>query len=282
MEKKSCFLKAFGIMLLCVLFTTQANAQEITVTGTVTDNFGPVIGASVVVDGTSNGCITDLDGKFSLTNVPSNGTLTFSYIGYQTQKIAVNGKSSINVKLAEDTQLLQEVVVVGYGVQRKSDLTGAVASVKAGDVLKSTPSGNVSDALQGRMAGVSVVSAGDPSSDQTIRIRGINSITADSEPLVVVDGFIGGSLKALNPADIQSIEVLKDASATAVYGSRGANGVILVTTKTPNKDRLTVSVNAFVNLNRWLSLIAALSFSFTSARVLPSTFLMMRFPVSGS
>ena len=148
MEKKSCFLKAFGIMLLCVLFTTQANAQEITVTGTVTDNFGPVIGASVVVDGTSNGCITDLDGKFSLTNVPSNGTLTFSYIGYQTQKIAVNGKSSINVKLAEDTQLLQEVVVVGYGVQRKSDLTGAVASVKAGDVLKSTPSGNVSDALQ--------------------------------------------------------------------------------------------------------------------------------------
>lgn len=238
MEKKSCFLKAFGIMLLCVLFTTQANAQEITVTGTVTDNFGPVIGASVVVDGTSNGCITDLDGKFSLTNVPSNGTLTFSYIGYQTQKIAVNGKSSINVKLAEDTQLLQEVVVVGYGVQRKSDLTGAVASVKAGDVLKSTPSGNVSDALQGRMAGVSVVSAGDPSSDQTIRIRGINSITADSEPLVVVDGFIGGSLKALNPADIQSIEVLKDASATAVYGSRGANGVILVTTKTPNKDRL--------------------------------------------
>ena len=253
MEKKSCFLKAFGIMLLCVLFTTQANAQEITVTGTVTDNFGPVIGASVVVDGTSNGCITDLDGKFSLTNVPSNGTLTFSYIGYQTQKIAVNGKSSINVKLAEDTQLLQEVVVVGYGVQRKSDLTGAVASVKAGDVLKSTPSGNVSDALQGRMAGVSVVSAGDPSSDQTIRIRGINSITADSEPLVVVDGFIGGSLKALNPADIQSIEVLKDASATAVYGSRGANGVILVTTKTPNKDRLTVSVNAFVNLKTVIS-----------------------------
>ena len=246
MEKKSCFLKAFGIMLLCVLFATQANAQEITVTGTVTDNFGPVIGASVVVDGTSNGCITDLDGKFSLTNVPSNGTLTFSYIGYQTQKIAVNGKSSINVKLAEDTQLLQEVVVVGYGVQRKSDLTGAVASIKAGDVLKSTPSGNVSDALQGRMAGVSVVSAGDPSSD-------INSITADSEPLVVVDGFIGGSLKALNPADIQSIEVLKDASATAVYGSRGANGVILVTTKTPNKDRLTVSVNAFVNLKTVIS-----------------------------
>lgn len=248
MKQKTVFLKALGIMLLSVLFATQANAQNITVTGTVSDNLGPVIGASIQVEGTGNGCITDIDGNYSLSNVPANATLVFSYIGYQTQKVAVNGKSVINVKLAEDSQLLQEVVVVGYGVQRKSDLTGAVTSVKAADALKNTPSGNVSEALQGRMAGVSIVSGGDPSSDQTIRIRGINSITADSEPLVVVDGFIGGSLKALNPADIQSIEVLKDASATAVYGSRGANGVILVTTKTPNKDRLTVSVNAFATL----------------------------------
>ena len=179
--------------------------------------------------------------------------LIVSYVGMKPQEVKVVSKGLFKVVLEDDTKQLEEVVVVGYGVQRKSDLTGAVASVKAGDVLKSTPSGNVSDALQGRMAGVSVVSAGDPSSDQTIRIRGINSITADSEPLVVVDGFIGGSLKALNPADIQSIEVLKDASATAVYGSRGANGVILVTTKTPNKDRLTVSVNAFVNLKTVIS-----------------------------
>lgn len=136
MKQKSCFLKALSIMLLSVLFATQAQAQEITVTGTVTDNFGPVIGASVLVEGTTNGCITDLNGKFSLANVPSNGTLVFSYIGYQTQKIAVNGKTSISIKLAEDTQLLQEVVVVGYGVQRKSDLTGAVSSVKAADALK--------------------------------------------------------------------------------------------------------------------------------------------------
>ncbi len=248
MKQKSNFLKALGIMLLSVLFATQASAQNITVTGTVTDNLGPVIGASIQVEGTSNGCITDIDGNYSLPNVPANATLVFSYIGYQTQKIAVAGKTKINVLLAEDSQMLNEVVVVGYGVQRKSDLTGAVTSVKAADALKNTPSGDVSDALQGRMAGVSIVSGGNPSSDQTIRIRGINSITADSEPLVVVDGFIGGSLKALNPADIQSIEVLKDASATAVYGSRGANGVILVTTKTPNKDRLTVSVNAFATL----------------------------------
>ena len=249
MKQKSCFLKALSIMLLSVLFATQAQAQEITVTGTVTDNCGSVIGASVLVEGTTNGCITDLNGKFSLANVPSNGTLVFSYIGYQTQKIAVNGKTSISIKLAEDTQLLQEVVVVGYGVQRKSDLTGAVSSVKAADALKGTPTGNVSDALQGRMAGVSVLSgSGNPSEDNTIRVRGINSITAETGPLVVIDGFIGGSLQSLNPADIQSIEVLKDASATAVYGSRGANGVILVSTKNPAKDKLTVSFNAFANI----------------------------------
>ena len=249
MKQKSSFFKALGIMLLSVLFATQANAQNLTVTGTVTDNLGPVIGASIQVEGTSNGCITDIDGNYTLPNVPANATLVFSYIGYQTQKIAVGGKTKIDVKLAEDSQLLQEVVVVGYGVQRKSDLTGAVASVKAADALKNTPTGNVSDALQGRMAGVSVLSgSGNPTEDNTIRVRGINSITAETGPLVVIDGFIGGSLQSLNPSDIQSIEVLKDASATAVYGSRGANGVILVTTKKPSQDKLTVSFNAFANI----------------------------------
>lgn len=249
MKQKSSFLKALGIMLLSVLFAMQANAQNLTVTGTVTDNLGPVIGASIQVEGTSNGCITDIDGNYSLPNVPANSTLVFSYIGYQTQKVAVNGKTKIDVQLAEDSQLLQEVVVVGYGVQRKSDLTGAVASVKTADALKGTPTGNVSDALQGRMAGVSVLSgSGNPSDDNTIRVRGINSITAETGPLVVIDGFIGGSLQSLNPSDIASIEVLKDASATAVYGSRGANGVILVSTKNPAKDKLSVSFNAFANI----------------------------------
>lgn len=249
MKQKSYFFKALGAMLLCVWFAAQAQAQNLTVTGTVTDNMGTVIGVSIQVEGTSNGCITDMDGNYTLSNVPANATLVFSYIGYQTQKVAVNGKTKIDVKLAEDSQLLQEVVVVGYGVQRKSDLTGAVASVKAADALKNNPTGNVSDALQGRMAGVSVLSgSGDPSQDNTIRVRGINSITAETGPLVVIDGFIGGSLQSLNPSDIQSIEVLKDASATAVYGSRGANGVILVTTKNPSKDKLSVSFNAFANI----------------------------------
>lgn len=237
-------------MLLTCIFTLQVAAQQTSaITGTVLDNMGEsVIGASVLVKGTSIGTITDLDGKFSLADVPTDGTIVISYIGYVTQEIAVKGQRNFAIKLLEDSKTLDEVVVVGYGVQRKSDLTGAVASVKAADALRSTPSGNVSDALQGRMAGVSVLSgSGDPSKDNTIRVRGINSITAEGGPLVVVDGFIGGSLKSLNPSDIQSIEVLKDASATAVYGSRGANGVILVTTRTPNKDKLTVSFNGFVN-----------------------------------
>lgn len=246
---KQNVLKALGMCLLLVLMATQAFAQQLTVTGTVTDDFGPVVGASIVVDGTTSGCITNLDGEYTLPGVAKNATLVFSFVGYESQKVAVNGRTRIDVKLAEDSQLLQEVVVVGYGVQRKSDLTGAVASVKAADALKNTPTGNVSDALQGRMAGVSVLSgSGNPTEDNTIRVRGVNSITAETGPLVVIDGFIGGNLQSLNPSDIQSIEVLKDASATAVYGSRGANGVILVTTKNPEKDKLTVSVNAFVNL----------------------------------
>ena len=248
MDLRSIYRRAVWCTLF-FFFAMCAFAQQLTVKGVVTDSKGEtVIGASVLVEGTTNGSITDLDGAFEISNVSPKAVLVVSYIGYKTQKLPVNGKTTFKVVLAEDTEVLDEVVVVGYGVQRKSDLTGSVASVKTSDALKTTPTGNISDALQGRMAGVSVLSgSGDPSSDNTIRVRGVNSISGEGGPLVVIDGFIGGSLKTLNPADIQSIEVLKDASATAVYGSRGANGVILVTTKTPNKDRLTVSFNAFAN-----------------------------------
>lgn len=237
-------------MLLIFLSIPFLSAQDLTVSGRITDKSGEsIIGASILVQGTTSGTITDFDGNFTVPNVASNAVLVVSYVGYKTQNIPVNGKTIFNIVLEEDTETLEEVVVVGYGVQRKSDLTGSVASVKASDALKTTPSGNVSDALQGRMAGVSVLSgSGDPSQDNTIRVRGINSITAETGPLVVVDGFIGGSLQNLNPSDIQSIEVLKDASATAVYGSRGANGVILVTTKNPGKDRVSVNFNAFANI----------------------------------
>ncbi len=248
--KEHSFIQRTVLSTLLFIFAVCVSAQQLNVNGVVTDTKGEaIIGASILVEGTTNGTITDFDGNFTISNVASNANLVVSYIGYQTQKIAVNGKTHFNISLAEDTEVLEEVVVVGYGVQRKSDLTGAVASVKTSDALKSTPTGNISDALQGRMAGVSVLSgSGDPSKDNTIRVRGINSITAETGPLVVIDGFIGGSLQSLNPADIASIEVLKDASATAVYGSRGANGVILVSTKNPEKDKLTVSLNAFANI----------------------------------
>lgn len=245
------FLKLKILFILGILLAVQVTAQEkITIGGVVLDESkNPVAGSTVIVKGTTNGTATDLDGKFSLKDVPSNSTLQVSFIGFVTQEVLASKGKILTIVLVEEAQNIGEVVVVGYGVQRKSDLTGAVSSIKASEVLKSTPTSNVSEALQGRMAGVSVVQgSGDPSSEVTIRVRGINSITAESGPLVVVDGFIGGTLKSLNPSDIQSIEVLKDASATAVYGSRGANGVILVTTKTPQKDRLVVSFNTFTNI----------------------------------
>ncbi len=241
--------KIWSVMLICFLSIASLNAQNLTVTGKINDSAGEaIIGASILVKGTTNGTITDFDGNFTVSNVASDATLVISYIGYKTQEIAIKGKTSIDIVLQEDTETLEEVVVVGYGVQRKSDLTGAVASVKASDALKNTPASNVSDALQGRMSGVSVIGNGDPSKSSTIRIRGVNSVSGDAGPLVVIDGFIGGDLKNINPSDIQSIEVLKDASATAVYGSRGANGVVLVTTKTQNEERVNIAVNAFVNI----------------------------------
>lgn len=219
------------------------------VSGVVKDvNGDPLLGASVLVKGTSKGTLTNMDGEYTLENIEKNSTLLVSYVGYTSIEVKVDG-SVINVVLQEDVKQMNEVVVVGYGVQRKSDLTGAVASMKTSEALKSLPSTNISNTLQGSLAGVSVVSGtGDPSKEMTIRIRGVNSISSDNQPLVVVDGFIGGSLKSLNPSDIQSIEVLKDASATAVYGSLGANGVILVTTKSSNKDKLHITLNTFGSL----------------------------------
>ncbi len=243
-------MKFVCFFIVSFLLTQTTLAQSVSsIMGKVLDSTGEsVIGASVLVKGTTSGTITDIDGNFKLDNVPSNATLVVSYIGYQTQEIPVAGKKNFTVKLADDTQTLDEVVVVGYGVQRKSDLTGSVASVKGSDVIKSAPAADITSSLQGRLAGVSIVSSsGQPGSSSTIRVRGMNSIQADSGPLVVIDGFIGGSLNSLNPSDIASIEVLKDASATAIYGSRGANGVILVTTRNPEAGKVRVEYSGYVN-----------------------------------
>lgn len=229
---------------------TKETSELGNITGIIVDDQGnPVIGATVIFKGTNHGTVSDMKGHYKIDILPASpDILVFSYVGMETVEMNVSGKTIVNVTLTDNTMQLGEVVVVGYGVQRKSDLTGSVSSVKVTEAIKNIPSTNISNALQGSMAGVAIVSGtGDPSQDMTIRIRGVNSISSDSQPLVVVDGFIGGSLKSLNPSDIQSIEVLKDASATAVYGSMGANGVILVTTKRPQKDKMIVSINSFTN-----------------------------------
>ena len=208
-------------------------AQGKTVSGTVLDQNGEsVIGASVVVKGTTNGVITDFDGKFTLNNVPENGTIEISFVGYKTQEIPVAGKNNIQVTLAEDTEVLDEVVVVGYGVQKKSDVTGALTRVGE-KVLNAKPVSNAFEALQGKAAGVDITSNQRPGEIGEIRIRGNRSLTASNSPLYVVDGvpLSAGGIETLNPRDIESIDILKDASSTAIYGSRGANGVVLVTTK---------------------------------------------------
>ena len=189
--------------------------------------------------------MTDMDGNYILENVPSNATVEFSYIGYLQQSINVGNKSNLNVTLAEDTQKLDEVVVVGYGSFKKRDLTGAVSQVK-GDEISNLPLRSAADALQGKAAGVTITSSsGSPGSLGNVRIRGVGTIN-NNDPLYVVDGFplMNGSLNEINANDIASIEVLKDASATAIYGSRGSNGVIMITTKTGGKDSKNLSFNA--------------------------------------
>src|SRR5690606_35494906 len=178
---------------------------------------------SVVVDGTNTGVATDFDGKYTLTNVPSNATLVFSSIGYATQRIAVNGQSTINVLLAEDLQALDEVVVVGYGTQSRAAVTGAISNVKTEEIA-AVPVANPVEALQGRAAGVLVVNTGGPGTEPSVTIRGLGSFNNNS-PLYVVDGVIVGNLSGISQNDIESINILKDASTTAVYGAKGANGV---------------------------------------------------------
>lgn len=213
--------------------TASVQQQNRTITGIVTDNLGePIIGANITIKGTTIGTVTDIDGNFSL-EVPASATITISYIGYLTKDIPVGNNSRIAVKLAEDTQNLDEVVVVGYGVQKKSDLTGSVSNIKS-EKLMERPATTVEQALAGRVAGVNVsTNSGRPGGRTSIQIRGYSSINATSNPLYVVDGVVweGGGLDAINPNDIESIDVLKDASSTAIYGTRGSNGVIIVTTK---------------------------------------------------
>ncbi len=208
------------------------------VEGKVTDSSGlPLPGVTVVVKGSTTGTITDGDGRYSLTNVPADATLVFSFVGMKKREIPVAGKSMINLSMEEDAIGLEEVVAIGYGIQRKSDITGSVSSVN-GEELRQLPMQRVDQALQGRASGVLVLNtAGAPGAETTIRIRGMNSINGGNNALIVIDGLQGGDLNTINPNDIESLEIMKDASATAIYGSRGANGVILITTKSGVKGK---------------------------------------------
>jgi TonB-linked SusC/RagA family outer membrane protein len=218
--------------------TYKNDQQQKSVSGIVTDSSGASLpGVSVVVKGTTNGTITDVNGKFTIPNVPANGTLQFSFVGMKTQEISISGKATINVILAEETVGIDEVVAIGYGTQKKADVTGAVAVVKPEKMQGINQS--LSHALQGQLSGVTVIqNSGEPGGGVQIRVRGTGSIN-DNSPLYIVDGMIG-SISGLNPSDIENISVLKDAASAAIYGSRGANGVVIVTTKKGKRGEKTV------------------------------------------
>lgn len=231
---------------LSVLRTNQGN---LTIKGTISDKTGPIIGANVIIKGTTNGVITDIDGNFTLENVKKGDILQVSFIGYSTKEIKISNNNNLHIQLDEDTQSLEEVVVVGYGSQRKSDLTGGVTAVGE-DKLGLVSTNNLMDKLAGQIPGLNISTGNaQPGEDQTLRIRGNNSLTASNDPLIVMDGIpYSGSLGDIDPDIIESMSVLKDASSAAIYGSRGSNGVILIQTKKGRQSKATVTYKGQVGM----------------------------------
>ncbi len=220
-----------------ILLSRKEIVPAVKVTGTIMDAKGePVIGATVQIDGTTNGTVSDFNGAFSIDAAPKS-TLIVSYVGYQSQRITVKDATPLRITLHEDTEVLDEVVVVGYGTLRKSDLTGAIASVKTEELNQTTAS--FEQALVGHTPGVEIKqTSGAPGSSASIHIRGVNSIYGGVEPLYVIDGYPATKDAYINPGDVESIQVLKDAASAAIYGSRAAGGVVLITTKRGTKDKI--------------------------------------------
>lgn len=248
------YLRSIVLWLVCMT-PLWAFSQNITVTGTVQDEAGdPLIGATVQQKGSGNGIATDVDGHFKLS-LPKNATLVVSYVGYTTQTVAVDGRTNLTIVLKEDSEVLDEVVVVGYGQMKRSDLTGSVTSVGE-DAVKKSIATSVDQVLQGRAAGVQIqANSGTPGASTSIRIRGINSLNATNQPIFVIDGVVIDSttddetsnpLSSINPSDIVSMDILKDASATAIYGSRASNGVIMITTKRGKAGEATVTYDMYL------------------------------------
>ena len=244
------------LLTACLFITIGIHAQSLTVTGKVIDEDGmEVIGANISIkNGKGIGTITDLDGKYSLkVNNPSKDILVFSFIGMRSLEVPVKNKKQINVTLEADNKMLDEVVVIGYGTSKRSDLTGSVVSVKSEDLMQ-TPTSDVAQALAGRVAGVQITqSEGGPGSSISINVRGGISITQSNEPLYIIDGFPSeNGMSNLDPGEIESIDILKDASSTAIYGARGANGVVVITTKKGPKDasKMNVSFDSYVGIGK--------------------------------
>tara|TARA_R110002033_G_scaffold63140_2_gene114152 strand:- start:18081 stop:21335 length:3255 start_codon:yes stop_codon:yes gene_type:complete len=260
--KRFYTVKSSSLMLfaLFVFGSSFLYSQDLTVIGTVTaEDLGPVPGASVLLKGTSKGTSTDFDGNYSLSVNDPDAILVFSYIGYTTQEVKVSGKKIINIVLEPSLEFLDEVVVIGYGTSKKSDLTGSVVSIGGSD-LKEQGISSVAETLTGRLAGVQVLSAeGSPDSEIQIRVRGAGSLTQDSSPLIIVDGFPINSLSDISPTDIENISILKDASSTAIYGSRGANGVVIITTKSGKSGKISVNYNMFYGVKQIAKTIDVLS-----------------------
>ncbi len=238
------------VLSLLLVSTMLFAQQQITVQGRVTDtdNMG-IPGVSIAIKGTTQGTITDIDGNYSLT-APADASLIFSFIGFTDQDIPISGRTTINVVLEQSQEMVDEVVVVGYGTQKVKDLTSAIVTVKADEIAK-TPTGQVMQSMQGKVAGMQIVNAGAPGSGPTVRIRGLGSFpgVSNSEPLYVVDGMFFDNIDFLNPSDIETLSVLKDASASSIFGVRAANGVVLITTKSGSKrDKATITYDGYIGV----------------------------------
>lgn len=230
---RCCPMRQLLILMGLLIASFTASAETLTVQGVVSDSTGEsLIGATVTVKGTSNATATDIDGNYVLSNVDSKGTLVISYIGYATKEVAVNGQSKIDVTLQENQELLEEVVVVGYGSLSRKELSSSIVQVDKSDFQQGAMN-NPMEMLVGKVAGLNVntTSAANPNGSSDLQVRGATSISASNGPLIVIDGVAGGDIRTLAPQDIQSMTVLKDAASAAIYGTRGANGVILITTK---------------------------------------------------
>ncbi|RLD26935.1 MAG: SusC/RagA family TonB-linked outer membrane protein, partial [Bacteroidetes bacterium] len=237
-------IKLLKKLILPILLFCGSFIYAQSVTGVVSDASGPLPGVNVLVKGTTTGTQTDFDGNYTLDNVASDAVIVFSFLGYKTQEITVNGQTVINVLMEEDAAQLDEVVIVGYGSVVKKEITTAVVSVNAEEFNQGVIT-DPTQLLQGKVAGLSIYNkGGNPNSNGTMRLRGISTVGGNTEPLIVIDGVLGQSLNNVDPSDIENITVLKDGSAAAIYGTRGSSGVIIVTTKSgKNNQALQINYN---------------------------------------